>query len=205
MSSGGMARWLLVRLGESPREWTVTSPKERAFCLTTLARLVADRDEALRSVALARLRFEAGNRGQSSEVRSAALVALGVALMHKGATAAAVAEAGEVVHEVYARTSEPEAKGYLAIALVAAKSHGSRAAIAVSLGSIGDRRAVRPLLDLVADEALPTTTRSMAIVGIGVLCEERSLPWRNPMAHALPYSAMTATLGGQGHAVFDIL
>ncbi|MFT7077983.1 MAG: hypothetical protein ACJA0P_004010 [Planctomycetota bacterium] len=45
----------------------------------------------------------------------------------------------------------------------------------------------------------------MAIVGLGVLCEERELPWRSPMAHALPYSAMTATLGGSVNPIFDLL
>jgi hypothetical protein len=90
-------------------------------------------------------------------------------------------------------------------ALIAAPSHGSRAAIAVALGTIGDRRAVVPLLGLVADKSHPTASRSMAIVGIGVLCENSALPWRNPMAHALPYAALTDTLGGEGNPIFDIL
>ena len=90
-------------------------------------------------------------------------------------------------------------------ALIAAPSHGSRAAIAVALGTIGDRRAVVPLLGLVADKSHPTASRSMAIVGIGILCENSALPWRNPMAHALPYAALTDTLGGDGNPIFDIL
>ncbi|QDV09794.1 hypothetical protein Poly30_53540 [Planctomycetes bacterium Poly30] len=383
VSSAGMARWLLTRLGTSERDSTITSPKERAFCLTTLAKFASDRDAALRDDVQRRLRTEASDRRRSSDVRSAALVALGelarsgkgeedeasirflermmatgqpmerrfaamslaqasaragfgddpfqsasaaaqllrtqsrkgsclerpwaalalgvqafqlhqasagapgvpaparvllrrkellaelanqrnvttigayalgAALLHKGADPAARGKAGEVMLEAFRRIGEPEAKGYLALALglvghepakdalldslreslsrpdlcwhlsvglgligdvrltptlvealIAAKSHGTRAAIAVSLGSIGDRRAVDPLLALVEDRSMPSATRSMAIVGVGILCEESALPWRNPMAHALPYSAMTSTLGGQYHAIFDIL
>ncbi len=382
MSSSAMLRWLLERLEAKPTATNVSSPKERAFALVALGHFASTAEEDVRADVMVRLRKECSNRRLTTEVRSAAVVALGevarsgksaadrttlkflaglidssqplerrlgamalaqasaragqgdeplasaesasrelqqmlqrggsmerpwgalalgvqafylhqqagtqgpvlrssrleqhraemraalakqkssisvgayaigVALIHKGAQADALEKAGEVTLAAYHRTGEPEAKGHVAIALgllgyapaknvlfaeldrsmsrpsllwhnavglgligderlspkliealIAARSHQSRAALAVSLGAIGDRRAVKPLLELIENEAQPTASRAMAIVGVGVLCEERALPWRNPMAHALPYAAMTATLSGESHPIFDI-
>jgi hypothetical protein len=86
-----------------------------------------------------------------------------------------------------------------------AQTHWSRAAAAAALGTVGDRRAAVPLLSLGMDRSQPASTRAFAIVGLGILCEERELPWRNPMARAVPYTALTATLLGDARGLFDIL
>lgn len=89
--------------------------------------------------------------------------------------------------------------------LSTSRSHSSRAAAAIALGTVGDGRAAQPLVELATDVSRPDTTRAFAIVGLGVLCEERLLPWRNPMAQSVPYTALTATLIGKARGLFDIL
>ena len=89
-------------------------------------------------------------------------------------------------------------------AMLGARAHGTRAAAAVALGTVGDQRAVAPLLKIMGDTSHPTASRSMAIVGLGILCEGTELPWRTPLANALPYPAITETLGGGGNALFDM-
>lgn len=89
--------------------------------------------------------------------------------------------------------------------LSTSRSHSSRAAAAIALGTVGDGRVTRPLVGLATDETRPDVTRAFAIVGLGVLCEERELPWRNPLAQSVPYTALTATLVGNTRGLFDIL
>lgn len=89
-------------------------------------------------------------------------------------------------------------------AMLEARAHGTRAAAAVALGTVGDQRAVTPLLQIMGDKSHPTASRSMAIVGLGILCEGTELPWRTPLSNALPYPALTETLGGSGNALFDM-
>jgi HEAT repeat protein len=89
--------------------------------------------------------------------------------------------------------------------LAVASSSASRAAVAAALGAVGDQRAVAPLLAHLDDTTLPTGTRAFAAVALGLLCDRDPLPWRYPIAHALPYFASTATLIGDGNGILEIL
>lgn len=86
-----------------------------------------------------------------------------------------------------------------------ASANVTRAAIASAIGRVGDPRALDPLLELANDDSAPAAARAFAVVGIGTLAEDRALPWRVPMAHALPYFAPTQTLWGGGNGVLDVL
>ena len=90
-------------------------------------------------------------------------------------------------------------------ALRSAGSSSSRAAAASALGQVGDRRAIAPLLGLLADEGQPAAARAFAVVGLGVVCDEHALPWRVPIAESLPYFASTSTLSGNSNGLLDIL
>ncbi len=85
-----------------------------------------------------------------------------------------------------------------------ARSASGRGAAAAALGRVGDARAVKPLLDLLADLDQPTAARAFAIVGLGLLCESTPLPWGTPAAHANPYFAVTTTLIGNGKGLLDL-
>lgn len=100
---------------------------------------------------------------------------------------------------------DAELTDILVDALLKARSNSSRAAAAAALGQIGDRRAIRILCDVMGEKAHPSETRAFAAVGLGMLCEDRETPWRTPVAHALPYSALTSTLSGNARGVLDIL
>lgn len=85
-----------------------------------------------------------------------------------------------------------------------ARSASGRGAAAAALGRVGDGRAAAPLLELLDDESQPDAARAFAVVGLGLLCEEASLPWRTPIAHANPYFAVTETLSGNGRGLLDL-
>lgn len=89
--------------------------------------------------------------------------------------------------------------------LTESRSGVSRAAAAAALGRIGDERAVVPLLKLSGDKSHPSNARAFGIVSLGILCDDQRVPWRVPIAHALPYFATTSTLWGSGRGVLDIL
>jgi len=86
-----------------------------------------------------------------------------------------------------------------------ASANVTRAAIASAIGRVGDPRALDPLMELAEDDDAPAIARAFAVVGIGTLAEDRRLPWRVPLAHALPYFAPTQTLWGGGNGVLDVL
>ncbi|MEO0661562.1 MAG: HEAT repeat domain-containing protein [Planctomycetota bacterium] len=81
----------------------------------------------------------------------------------------------------------------------------ARGASALAVGRVGDARAEAPLLALAKDDGAPTLPRSLAVIGLGTLAEDRALPWRVPLAHAVPYFAPTTSLWGGGRGVLDIL
>ncbi|MEZ6016050.1 MAG: HEAT repeat domain-containing protein [Planctomycetota bacterium] len=98
-----------------------------------------------------------------------------------------------------------EAQAALIDLLEKARSSASRGALASALGHVGDQRAVAPLMALLDDASQPSATRAFAAVALGVVCDHDPLPWRQPIARALPYFAMTATLTGGGDGVLDVL
>ncbi|MFT5734276.1 MAG: hypothetical protein ACI8WY_002957, partial [Planctomycetota bacterium] len=77
MSNSGMALWLLDRLNGTGADAGAQSPKERAFSMVALSHFAATSGGALRAEILDRLCAEARSRRQASEVRSAAVVAIG--------------------------------------------------------------------------------------------------------------------------------
>ncbi|MEM8709743.1 MAG: HEAT repeat domain-containing protein [Planctomycetota bacterium] len=83
------------------------------------------------------------------------------------------------------------------------KSSQARIAVAAALGQAGTFRAVMPLLDLAGEKTSPTPLRASAIDALGAVCDLSRLPWRDPIAHALPYFAATATLNGNGAGVIE--
>ncbi|MFT6107778.1 MAG: HEAT repeat protein [Planctomycetota bacterium] len=88
-------------------------------------------------------------------------------------------------------------------ALRESNSSQSRIAIAAALGQAGTFRAVAPLLDLMGDDGQPTPLRASAVDALGAVCDLSRLPWRDPVAHALPYFAATPTLISGGAGVLE--
>ncbi len=75
-----------------------------------------------------------------------------------------------------------------------------------ALGTVGDRRAVDPLLALVHDEKLSDHTRATAISALGRVCDRDRLPWQYAVSAGLNYRAMTVTLSGADHGgLLDLL
>lgn len=89
--------------------------------------------------------------------------------------------------------------------LAEARSGATRAAVAASLGRVGDEQAVEPILKFVEDKSHPASARAFGIVGLGILCDDDQLPWSTPVSHALPYFTPTATLWGDARGILDIL
>ncbi len=179
--------------------------------------------------------------------------ALGVALASADLPVKARDRYARSAHETFQKLADPQAKGFVAVALgllghhesrddllealhgakfqpqllwssavglglmgedvtplmlevlKTSRTHSSRAAAATALGTVGDQRAARPLVELALDLSRPDSTRAFAIVGLGVLCEDRDLPWRNPIVRAVPYMAPTGTLVGDARGLLDIL
>ncbi len=88
-------------------------------------------------------------------------------------------------------------------ALRNAKSSQSRIAVTAALGQAGTFRAVMPLLDLAGETQSPSPLRASAIDALGAVCDLSRLPWRDPIAHALPYYAATSTLNSNGAGVLE--
>ncbi len=95
--------------------------------------------------------------------------------------------------------------GSLVDTLQRAKSGMARAAAASALGTVGDRSSLGPLVELVTDEQENDPARAFGIVGLGILCDDDPLPWRSPVAEALPFFAVTETLTGSANGLLDIL
>ncbi|TAH39533.1 MAG: HEAT repeat domain-containing protein [Planctomycetota bacterium] len=81
------------------------------------------------------------------------------------------------------------------------------AAAASALGYTGDARALGPLTRLLADGSRPPLARAFAAVALGMLADERLLPWNQPIVEHRNYHAVVDTLlsGGGSSGVLDIL
>lgn len=88
--------------------------------------------------------------------------------------------------------------GSLVDGLRATKSSTERLSISSALGQTGTAKAVQPLLGLIDNELLPSAVRASAIDSLGAICDSERLPWRDPIAHALPYFASTPVLNSGG-------
>jgi HEAT repeat protein len=98
-----------------------------------------------------------------------------------------------------------ELEGQLVDELRATQSLTCQAALARSLGLIGDAQALNPLLALARNDGLPGSTRAYATIALGMVAERRDLPWHVPLARDRNYLAVTPTLlGGDGQGVLEI-
>lgn len=86
-----------------------------------------------------------------------------------------------------------------------ARSGMARSAAAVALGTVGRRSSMEPLLELVESRHEIQATRAFAVIGLGILCDDDALPWRMPIAHALPWFAVNETLTGNANGLLDVL
>lgn len=89
--------------------------------------------------------------------------------------------------------------------LASSNSSASRAAIAASLGTAGDRRAVAPLLNLLEDPSSTGGARAFAAVALGAIADPRPLPWSNPYAEDANFRCFLPTQFGGGTGLLEIL
>ncbi len=90
--------------------------------------------------------------------------------------------------------------------LAKAASLASQGAAASVIGWIGDRRAVTPLLELLAKGDVTDGARGFAIVALGRVCDRDRLPWNAVISEDVNYRAPTVTLlSGDGTGLLDIL
>ena len=78
-------------------------------------------------------------------------------------------------------------------------------AIASGLGFIGDRRTIRPLLDLLFDKELTQLARAFAAVALGGVCDKELLVWNSKIAVNMNYRAAVETLTNRVNGILDIL
>ncbi|MEZ5989589.1 MAG: HEAT repeat domain-containing protein [Planctomycetota bacterium] len=78
-------------------------------------------------------------------------------------------------------------------------------AIATSLGWIGDRYSISPLVRLAEDRAHKDLPRAFACVALGLVADKEPLPWNSKIAVGANYRASVETLSGSGTGILDIL
>ena len=85
-------------------------------------------------------------------------------------------------------------------------SEEKKAAIALALGYIGDKRSLDALTKILRDNADPESdVRDAAILAIGYMSDRRSTPWRSILAHGTNYLAETKTLlNGKNTGVLNL-
>src|SRR5690606_38474373 len=79
------------------------------------------------------------------------------------------------------------------------------AAVASALGFIGDRRTVKPLIDMLFDEQLGALSRAFAAVALGGVADKELLPWNTKIARNINYRAAVETLTNSQTGILDIL
>jgi HEAT repeat protein len=92
-------------------------------------------------------------------------------------------------------------------ALRGASSLSAQAALAGALGTIGDARAVAPLLELLADEEVTARARAFAAAALGRVGDRRPLPWNVDLARSATWTSAPETLSDPFGAagVLDLL
>ncbi len=81
------------------------------------------------------------------------------------------------------------------------------ASIANALGFIGDRSAVAPLIEAISDQRLTPLGRAFAVVALGMVADQSTMPWRSHYSADLNYLAGVSTLldPSSGTGLLDIL
>lgn len=82
-------------------------------------------------------------------------------------------------------------------------STSERIALSAALGQTGTTHAVDPLLELAETRLRPSIVRASAIDALGAICDLDRLPWRDPIAHSLPYFASTQSLTTAGLGLLE--
>ncbi len=85
------------------------------------------------------------------------------------------------------------------------QSLGKMSAVASALGLVGDRRAITPLVEVMADESLSDLTRAFAAVALGGVADKEPLPWNAKLAAHANYRAAVETLTDGANGILDIL
>ena len=93
----------------------------------------------------------------------------------------------------------------LIVALREAKTFATQSALAFSIGRIGDTRAVTPLLELLRNENVSISTRAFAAAALGVVGDDRELPWNSMIAVDVYYGIPPSTLTDGARGVLDLL
>ncbi|MBU0754320.1 MAG: HEAT repeat domain-containing protein [Planctomycetes bacterium] len=76
-----------------------------------------------------------------------------------------------------------------------------KASVAISLGRIGDARAVSPLLHVLGDKEENPMTRSYAAAASGLICDKDAKPWNSTVSINSNYRIPASTLA----SVMDML
>lgn len=93
--------------------------------------------------------------------------------------------------------------GELLEALVETKSAQVRISLAAALGQTGTAKTVAPLLGFIGEKDRQMPMRASMIDALAAICDLERLPWRDSVAHAIPYYAATPTLNGSGSGVLE--
>ena len=197
---------ILTKLGKEKSASTIGAFGTAA----ALTYIGAHRDDAARAQEKLRRAF---SRAGDPEARGHLALALGMMADDDGSK--------DLVEMISTSTFQPEALWSAAVGLALAsktdvtpmlietlsdaRSSASRGAAAVALGRVGDARAVVPLVELASDKSQPAIARAYGIIGLGVVCDDDRVPWRVPIAHAMPYFAATPVLVGAGRGLLEIL
>jgi len=82
-----------------------------------------------------------------------------------------------------------------------------QASIAATLGYVGDRRTVVPLVKLLESKRHSETTRAFAAVALGMICDKEPYPWNAKLAASVSWSEAPPTLydPALGKGVLDLL
>lgn len=86
-----------------------------------------------------------------------------------------------------------------------AESTAVLAALASAIGRIGDRRALEPLLALLADEEVSKLARAFVAAALGGIGDRRPLPWNEPLSRDSNWSGAVDTLSNGATGVLDLL
>ena len=100
-------------------------------------------------------------------------------------------------------------KGAVPVLVEALREAGSlsaQAALASALGTIGDARALGPLLELLADEQVTARARAFAAAALGLVGDRRPLPWNVALARTAVWTGAPETLSdpASGTGVLDL-
>jgi HEAT repeat protein len=81
-----------------------------------------------------------------------------------------------------------------------------QSALAQALGFIGDKRSIRPLVEIMQDsKSFKNIPRAFAAVALGLICDKEEFPWNSKISRNINYRANTETLTGASTGVLDIL